>query len=292
MQQKRLFTARCARVKQLLTMLFARKTVCIASIVLIAWSIAILFAPWIASHNPIKIDLVHRLLPLSEEHFFGTDALGRDIWSRVLYGGRMTFFSILLTTAIATPLGLFLGMLAGYMGGVVDVCISRTIDLFFAIPRLILALVFAAILGPGLLNAIFAVALTSWPAYARVARAESLALRNSPFIYAAQLQGASRWRILYRYLFPMCSSSMLIRLSMDLGSIILSIAGIGFLGLGAEPPMAEWGSMTAEGRTFLLNQWWVSVMPGLAIFSVSLCFNSIGDALRDVFDPKREVPCL
>lgn len=287
-----LWQARWNRFATLFKQFLSRWEVVLACTILALWGIGILFTPWFAAYNPFDIDIKNRLQPFSANHIFGTDELGRDIWSRILYGGRMTFFSVVLTAGITAPLGLFLGMFAGYAGGMIDLIISRTIDLFFAIPRLILALVFVAILGPGLLNAAFAVALTSWPIYARVARSETIALRNAEFIQAAELQGASRWRILWRYLLPLCISSLLVRLSLDLGGIILSIAGIGFLGLGAQPPTPEWGTMAAQGRTFLLNQWWVSVMPGIAIFSVCLCFNIIGEAVRDLLDPKREAQCL
>jgi len=275
-----------------LNQFFSRWEVILACVLLTLWGIAIIFAPWIATDDPYAIDLNNRLRPLSQSHFFGTDELGRDIWSRVLYGGRMTLLSVAITASMSAPLGLFLGMLSGYVGGVVDLTIGRLIDLFLAVPRLMLALVFVAILGPGMVNAAFAIALTSWAYYARVARSETIALRNAEFILAAELQRASGWRILCRYLLPLCLSSLIVRLSLELGGIILSIAAIGFLGLGAQPPIAEWGTMAAQGRTYLLNQWWVSVMPGLAIFSVSLCFNIIGEAVRDLLDPKREAQCL
>jgi peptide/nickel transport system permease protein len=196
---------------------------------------------------------------------------------------------VLITAAISAPLGLFLGMLAGYLGRGADLLISRMIDLFFAVPRLILALVFVAILGPGLINAALAVALTSWPIYARVARAETLSFRNAEFIQAAVLQGASGWRILRLHIFPLCFSSMLVRLSLELGGIILSIAAIGFLGLGASPPTPEWGTMAAMGRNFILSHWWVSMMAGIVIFSVALSFNVLGDTIRNHFDPKKDL---
>ncbi|MGA8165156.1 MAG: ABC transporter permease [Waddliaceae bacterium] len=283
--------ARWQRTLHFLRQLLTRWEAALAIGFLTLWCVGIVFAPWIATHDPYAIDLTRSLHPLDASHLFGTDQLGRDIWSRVLYGGRTTFLTIAIAAAMSAPLGLFLGMYAGYMGGMIDVAINRVIDLFFVIPRLILALVFVAILGPGFFNAAFAVALTSWPIYARVARSETLSLRKAEFIQAAELQGIGRWRLLHRYLLPLCISSLLVRLSMDLGGIILSVAAIGFLGLGVQPPMPEWGMMAAHGRTFLLNQWWVSVMPGVAIFSVSLCFNIIGETVRDLLDPKREIPC-
>jgi peptide/nickel transport system permease protein len=262
-----------------------------AAVVIFLWVSLIAFAPLFSTHDPLEIDLVHRLEPPSTKHFMGTDALGRDIFSRLLYGGRATFFSIFLAASLMAPLGLFLGMAAAFFGGATDLIITRVIDLFFALPRLVLALVFVALLGPSLINAVFAIALTSWTQYARLARAETLGMKNAQFVQAAHLQGASRIRILYHYLLPLCASSLLVRLSLDLGGIILSIAAIGFLGLGAKPPSPEWGAMAAEGRAFLLNQWWVSLMPGLAIFSVSLSFNLLGNALRDLIEEKTSVTC-
>jgi len=278
--------ARYTRTKEMLRVFSSRPEALVAFLILALWALLVLFAPLVATHNPLDVDLPSRLLAPSREHFLGTDSLGRDIFSRLLYGAQTTFFSILLTASLMAPLGLFLGMLAGYMGGAVDLVISRVIDLFFSIPRLILSLVFVAILGPSLINAILAIVITSWPTYAKTARSETLSLKRAEFIQAARLQGASTWRLLRRYLFPMCLSSLLVRLSMDLGGIILSIAAIGFLGLGAKPPSPEWGAMAAEGRNLLLSHWWVSVMPGLAIFTVSLSCNLVGNAIRGILQRK------
>ncbi|MGP3699344.1 ABC transporter permease [Rhodobacter sp. NSM] len=256
-------------------------------LVLALIAVAIL-APWIAPHDPIVGgDLrTERLLPPSWEHPMGTDDLARDILSRVIHGSRLTLMVVVLVAVIATPIGLAIGTTAGYFGGWVDTVLMRATDIFLAFPRLILALAFVAALGPGIENAIIAIALTSWPPYARLARAETLMIRDSDFINAARLQGASALRILWGHVTPLCLSSVIVRVTLDMAGIILTAAGLGFLGLGAQPPQPEWGAMIAGGRRFIIDQWWVATMPGLAIFAVSLGFNLLGDGLRDVLDPK------
>jgi peptide/nickel transport system permease protein len=179
-----------------------------------------------------------------------------------------------------------MGTVAGYAGGLVDTVLMRITDIFLAFPRLILALAFVSALGPGIENAVLAIALTTWSPYARIARAETITVRNSEYIMAARLQGASALRILYGHIVPLCLSSVVIRLTLDMAGIILTAAGLGFLGLGAQPPLPEWGAMISTGRQFLLDQWWVATVPGIAIFVVSLGFNLLGDGLRDVLDPK------
>ena len=227
-----------------------------------------------------------RLLPPSRGHPFGTDDLARDILSRVIHGTRLTLLVVILVAVIATPIGLIVGTTAGYFGGWVDVVLMRITDIFLAFPRLILALAFVSALGPGIENAIIAIAITSWPPYARLARAETLTIRETDFINAIRLQGASSARILWGHVTPLCLSSVIVRVTLDMAGIILTAAGLGFLSLGAQPPQPEWGAMIAGGRRFIIDYWWVATMPGLAIFVVSLGFNLLGDGLRDVLDPK------
>ena len=243
-------------------------------------------APWIAGASPIAPDLTQRLLPPSGEHWFGTDELGRDIFSRIIYGAQLTLYVVILVAIIAAPVGLLVGTVAGYFGGWLEAVLMRITDIFLAFPRLILALAFVSALGPGIENAIIAISITAWPPYARIARAETLTIRNADYISAVRLQGASSARIIWRYIVPMCSSSVIVRVTLDMAGIILTAAGLGFLGLGAQPPLPEWGAMISAGRRFLLDQWWVATIPGIAIFIVSLGFNLLGDGLRDVLDPK------
>lgn len=249
-----------------------------------------IFANVIAPYDPLLGgDLrTERLLPPSWDHLMGTDDLARDIFSRVVHGARLTLLVVALVAIIATPIGLLVGTVSGYFGGWVDTVLMRITDIFLAFPRLILALAFVAALGPGIENAIIAIAITSWPPYARLARAETLTIRNAEHIDAIRLQGASAPRIIWGHVVPLCLSSVIIRVTLDMAGIILTAAGLGFLGLGAQPPQPEWGAMIAGGRRFIIDYWWVATMPGIAIFTVSLGFNLLGDGLRDVLDPKAE----
>ena len=245
-----------------------------------------LFAPWVAPHNPLAGDLGYRLLPPGGEHWLGTDQQGRDIWSRIIYGSRTTLLIIFMVAITAAPVGIIIGASAGYVGGKTEAILMRLTDAFLAFPKLVLALAFAAALGPGIENAVIAIALTAWPPYARLARAETLTSRRAEFIQAAELQGASHLRIIATQIVPLCLPSVIIRLTLDMAGIILTAAGLGFLGLGAQPPAPEWGAMVSSGRQVLLDQWWVATIPGLAIFIVSLGFNLLGDGLRDAGDAR------
>jgi peptide/nickel transport system permease protein len=256
-----------------------------AVIILLLVLMAIL-APLIATASPIAQNLPDRLKPPSAVHWMGTDELGRDIWSRVVYGTRITLEIVVLVAVIAAPIGLVIGAAAGYFGGWIDRALMGITDVFLALPKLILALAFTAALGPGIEHAIIAIAIASWPGYARIARAETLTIRNSEYVAAIQLQGASTFRIIGSHILPLLTSSLIIRVTLDMAGIILTAAGLGFIGLGAQPPTPEWGAMISAGRSFILDQWWVSTMPGFAIVIVSLGFCFLGDGLRDVLDPK------
>ena len=245
------------------------------------------FAPVFATQDPFVQNLAQRLLPPGTPgHWLGTDDFGRDIWSRIVYGARITLYIVALVAVTAPVIGLAIGTIAGYFGGITDTILMRITDIFLAFPRLILALALVAVLGPGIVNAVLAIALTAWPPYARVARAETLTVRNSDYIAAVRLQGAGSARIIWGHVMPMCLPSVIIRVTLDMAGVILIAAGLGFLGLGVQPPLPEWGLMISSGRKFLFEQWWVATMPGLAIFLVSLGFNLLGDGLRDVLDPR------
>jgi peptide/nickel transport system permease protein len=247
-----------------------------------------LFAPLIATHNPLLQDLKQALQAPSAAHWFGTDEYGRDVFSRLVHGSRISLYIILLVTVIVGPVGLAVGSMAGYFGGWVDNLFMRITDIFISFPSLVLALAFVAALGPGLDHAVIAIALTAWPPIARLARAETLSLRHADYVVAAQLQGASSARILLRYITPMLLSSVVVRLTMNMASVILTAAGLGFLGLGAQPPLPEWGAMISSGRRYMIECWWLVAAPGAAIMLVSLAFNLLGDGLRDVLDPRSE----
>ncbi len=255
-------------------------------VIVLALLLMAAFAPLIAQHDPLAQTLDQRLLAPSAKHWFGTDALGRDIFSRVVYGTRVTLVIVMLVVITVGPLGLLIGCAAGYFGGWVDTVLMRITDVFLAFPRLVLALAFVAALGPGLENAVIAIAFTAWPPYARVARAETMIIRNADYISAMRLQGASQMRIVLKHVVPMCVPSLIVRTTYDMAGIIIIAAGLGFLGLGAQPPIPEWGAMISTGREQIFDQWWVATFPGIAICVVALGFNLLGDGLRDVLDAR------
>ncbi|WP_338559920.1 ABC transporter permease [Erwinia sp. E_sp_B04_7] len=247
-----------------------------------------LAAPLLTPYEPGFQDLANRLARPSALHWLGTDELGRDIFTRLLFGGRTTLGMVIAVVLITAPIGLFIGCIAGYAGGLLDKTLMRITDIFLAFPRLILALAFVAALTPGVESAILAIALTAWPPYARLARAETLQFRHSDFIAASRLSGASPLRIILRHVMPLCVPSLIVRVTLDMSSIIITAASLGFLGMGAQPPSPEWGTMIATARRFLFSEWWVPLMPCIAIFLTSLAFNFLGDGLRDVLDPKEK----
>jgi len=271
----------------LLRKLFGRKVVLAGTVVLAVLALAALAAPWLTPYDPMALKVLDRLQSPRAAHWFGTDELGRDIYARTLYGARVTLTIVVLVSVVVAPIGLGVGTVAGYLGGWIDIALMRVTDIFLAFPRLVLALAFAAALGPGIDNAVIAISLTAWPPYARIARSETLAIARSDFIQAVVLQGASTWRILFRHIVPLCLSSVIVRLTLDMAGIILTAAGLGFLGLGAQPPTPEWGAMTSTGRRYMLDHWWLVTFPGLAIMLVSLAFNLFGDGLRDALDPRK-----
>ncbi|MEL6216917.1 MAG: ABC transporter permease [Pseudomonadota bacterium] len=261
----------------------------IGAAIIVALVLMAALAPVLATHDPLAQDLQARLTPPGEGgYLLGSDELGRDIWSRIVHGASITLFIVALVAATAPLIGLLVGTVAGYLGGWADVVLMRVTDVFLAFPRLVLALAFVAALGAGIENAILAITLTAWPPYARIARAETITIRNADYIAAIRLQGAGPLRIITGHIWPQCMSSIIIRVTLDMAGVILTAAGLGFLGLGAQPPTPEWGAMISAGRKFILDHWWVATMPGLAIFIVSLGFNLLGDGLRDVLDPKAQ----
>jgi len=249
-----------------------------------AWVVIAIFAPLIGPENPLAQNFGILAAP-SSAHWFGTDELGRDVLSRVLAGARVTLPLSVLLVVIAMLIGALLGGFAGFLGGWADVTLMRLADLFFAFPGIILALAVAAALGPQLRNAVIAVVAVSWPSYARLVRSLVLAARTAPYVVASRMLGASGWRVLLTDIRPNVAGPVLVLAALDLGNAVLLLSGLSFLGLGAQPPTAEWGAMVAEG-TLNFNDWWVGVFPGLAILTVVLAFNFIGDALRDALDPR------
>ena len=240
----------------------------------------------VAPSDPLRIVPADKLLSSSPAHLFGTDDLGRDLLSRVIAGARISLLVGALVLAIAMSVGVGLGLVAGYWGGWMDEAIMRTTDVFLSFPRLVLAIAIAATLGPGLYNAMVAVALSWWPWYTRLVRGQLLSLREEEFVLAVVSLGAGRPRILLRHLLPNVATTVVIQASIDFGYAILATASLSFIGLGAQPPTPEWGSMIAQARSYMIDAWWYPTFPGLAIFVTVLGFNLLGDAVRDAFDPR------
>ena len=245
-----------------------------------------LLAPWLAPFDPNVQTINQRLLPPSALHWFGTDGFGRDLLSRVIYGARPTLLLVSLILVLTIPVGLLIGITAGYVGGWTERVLMRITDIFLSLPNLVIALALVAMLGPGLMNGALALALTSWPPFARQARAETLALRRSDYLAAARMQGITGLRLMFGHILPLCLPTAVVRAALSLGGIIPSAAGLGFLGMGVQPPTAEWGSMVAEGSKVIFDQWWVAAAPGAAILFASLAFNLTGDGLRDRLDTR------
>ena len=259
----------------------------VAALALIgAFAICAVLAPIIAPYDPLAQALGSRLEPPSPDHWLGTDQLGRDIASRLLYGARISLVIGIVVVALAGVFGTLVGLVAGYAGGLVDETLMRVTEVFLAFPPLILAMSIAGALGPSLTNAIIAIAAVTWAIYARLTRGQILSLRRREFVEAARAIGASRARILARHLLPNALAPLLIQASFDMGSAIISAAGLSFIGFGAQPPTPEWGVMISEGRNFISTQPWLSLFPGLAILFAVGSFNLLGDGLRDLFDPR------
>jgi len=255
----------------------------VGGIVILAWIVVAIFAPLIAPADPLAQDLEPLKGP-SGDFLFGTDELGRDVLSRVLYGARISLPLAALLVACSVAIGATLGVIAGYFRGWVDGLIMRATDLVFAFPAIILALVITAALGPGLTNAVLALVLVSWPAYARVVRGLVLSIGDSDYVAASRLLGASARRSIVRDVLPNFAGPIVVLAMLDIGGAVLLLSGLSFLGLGAQPPDPEWGQMVSQGTDYF-QFWWMSTFPGLAIFTVVLAFNFVGDSLRDVFDP-------
>ena len=254
--------------------------------IVLALVVVAIFAPWIAPYSPTRINLRERLQPPSGKHLFGTDDAGRDILSRVIYGSRVTLRICVLVVGLTLVIGTLLGLVSGFFGGWVDELVMRVSDVFLAFPALILAMAIAAALGPSLENAIVAMVAIWWPRYARVTRGQVLSIREIDFVAAARAAGASSFRIMLRHILPNCISPVVVQATLDLGEVVLTAATLSFIGFGAQPPTPEWGAMVSVGRNFLRDYWWYTTFPGLAILITVMGFNLLGDAVRDILDPR------
>jgi peptide/nickel transport system permease protein len=262
------------------------KLAVIGTIILVILAICALLAPFITPKDPFKTDLKNNLSPPTMEHWLGTDELGRDILSRIIYGATISLTIGLVSVSIALVCGVPLGAIAGYHGGWTDSLIMRFMDILLSLPSLLLAIVVVTILGPNLYNAMIAVGVSIMPVYARLVRSMVLYLKEMDFVEAARMVGASDLRIIFRHIMPNCLAPIIVQSTLNIASAILSAAALGFLGLGAQPPTPEWGLMLSKGRIYLLVDPYVSAFPGLAILITVLAFNMVGDGLRDALDPK------
>lgn len=272
-----------------LYLLVKNKLTRVALIIVLLLTLIAIVAPVIAPY-PAHIYGVdspkYKLLPPSGQYFFGTDELGRDIFSRVLYGTRISLETALLAVGLALLIGIPLGAIAGASSGFVDEVIMRITDIFLSFPPLLLAIAIAAFLGPSLTNAMLAIAISWWPWYTRLIRGQAVSIRERQFVKAAKAIGTPHLKIVFGHIVPNCIAPVIVQASMDLGGVILTASTLSFLGLGAQPPTPEWGLMVSTSRNYFLNAWWYSIFPGLAIFVTVLAFNLVGDGLREILDPK------
>jgi peptide/nickel transport system permease protein len=258
----------------------------VGAAVLLIFILAAALAPLLTPIDPLAQDVMNGLKPPSGEYLFGTDKLGRDLFSRLLYGARISLFVGFAVVVLSTLIGGSFGLVAGYWGGWADELLMRVTDIFFAFPGLILAMAIAAALGPSLENALIAIVAVTWPIYARLVRGQVLTLKRREFVEAARALGIRQWRILLLHILPNSLAPILVQASFDLGAAILSVAGLSFIGFGAQPPIPEWGVMISEGRNYIATQWWLATFPAIAILLVVAGFNLLGDGLRDLLDPR------
>lgn len=260
---------------------------CIFAVLGLLIILAAVFAPQLAGGvDPTKGNLAEAIEAPNAAHPFGTDKMGRDIFARVLYGARASLSSTFILVAVIFVLGTVLGILAGYFGGAVDAVIMRIADMMIAFPGLVLAIAVAGILGASMQNAIIAIAVVSWPKYARLARSLVMKVRHTDFVAAATVTGSKTPRMLLRYMFPNTITTLVITAATDIGGMMMELAALSFLGFGAQPPTPEWGQMLNEGRSFMQSAPWLMIFPGLAIFVTVVVFNMLGDGLRDILDPR------
>ncbi|MFZ5571826.1 MAG: ABC transporter permease [Thermodesulfobacteriota bacterium] len=272
--------------RNILHSLVAHKTACPGILIILLLTMMALTAPWLAPHDPNEQDLYHVLAPPGRDHLLGTDDVGRDLLSRVLYGARISLFVGLSSTVFSAVIGIFLGLAAGYKGGITDVILMRITDTFMSIPGLIFLLVLAAALGPGVHNIIIAITALGWTGFARIVRGQVLTLKRLPFVEAARAAGASGWRIMFRHLLPNALSPVIVAASITVGGAIMLESAAAFLGLGVQPPTPSWGEALRVGYSYLEIVPLFSIVPGMMITLAVLAFNFLGDGLRDALDPR------
>lgn len=267
---------------------FKKNKLAVTGLVILVIFVAMaVFAPVVATYNPTKQDLTQRFLKPSAEHYFGTDNFGRDVFSNVVYGARISLTVGIVSTLISGVVGIFIGAMAGYYGGKLDNFIMRIVDIFMSIPSLILAIGIAAALGQGLYNLILAVSIGGITSFARIVRGSVLSAKEQEYVEAARVSGAGNFRIIFKHILPNITGPIIVQATFGVGTAILVAASLSFIGLGVQPPTPEWGSMLAAGRPFIRDNPHITLFPGLAIATVILCLNLMGDGLRDAFDPRQ-----
>ena len=275
--------------RESLYLLARNKLSLMALIILILLALSAVFAPVIIPYPQDLADAAHtefKLAPPSSEHLMGTDELGRDIFSRVVYGTRVSLSAALSAVGLALLIGIPLGAVAGSFGGWVDNLIMRITDVFLSFPPLLLSIAIVAVMGSSLNNAILAISMSWWPWYTRLIRGQAISVKERKFVQAAETIGTSRIKIIFKHIIPNCISPVIVQASMDIGGVIMTVASLSFLSLGAQQPTPEWGLMISEGRAYFPDKWWCCIFPGIAIFLTVLCFNLLGDAIREILDPK------
>jgi peptide/nickel transport system permease protein len=273
--------------RYLLRHLVKQPLACAGILLLVSFLLLALFAPLVAPHTPVMIDLLHRLSPPGPGHWFGTDELGRDVLSRVIYGARLSLLVAVSVVACSLSLGILFGGIAGYYGGVLDTAINIfAMNAFMAMPGILLAIAFVAFLGPGLVNLILALSIGGWVGYARLVRAQVLAVREREFVEAARALGSSNLRIFLNHILPNIIQPLIVQSAIGMAGAVLAEATLSFLGLGVPPPAPSWGSMLDEARSHLFDAPYLVIFPSLAVMLCVLCFNFLGDALRDYLDPR------
>lgn len=272
--------------RHLLQTLFSNPASAIGATGAMALILIMIFAPFIAPYDPYSFQLSDQFFPPSWSHLFGTDHLGRDLFSRVVWGSRISLTVGFITLLESSIIGTVVGLIAGYKGGLVDSITMRITDIFLAFPSIILALAIAAALGRGITSVMIALGVTWWPLYARLVRGQTLSIREEQYIETARLSGASTFRIMLTHILPNCIAPLMVQISMDVGFTILAAASMGFLGIGAQAPEPEWGLLVSTGSRYFLQQWWIATFPGFAIFLSVIAFNLLGDGLRDILDPR------
>jgi peptide/nickel transport system permease protein len=277
---------RVSEVKRFTKVFFGRWLVLIGLIIVVIFLLTAAFAPWLAPYSPYKQDLNRTLLQPNWQHLLGTDTLGRDILSRIIYASRNTLMVGVIALGIAATVGMIVGLIAGYFGGWINTILMRLIDALMAFPMILLALVIAALLGGGIRNVMIALGISLFPGYARLMCGQALAVKENDYILAERVVGASHWRIMLRHIFPNCLPPLIVMITMMMGTTILAEAGLSYLGIGIEAPAAAWGGMIADGYSRMVDNPILSIAPGVAIMLVVFAFNMVGDGLRDALDPK------